>query len=71
MTPHEILMNELNIKAFIAVITNLVFSTDKVALRVAANVFGEKFRRRLKGMVKSVSNHRILVCFDNVLGESQ
>ena len=52
MTSHEILMNELNIKVFIAVITNLVSSTDKVALRIAADVFGVKFRRRLNGVEK-------------------
>ena len=40
-------MNKLTIMVFIAVMTNLAFSTHKVTLRVAADVLGENFRSRL------------------------
>ena len=49
-----------------AVITNLAFSADKVALRVAADVVGVRFRSRLHLWVRVIH-----VCSDDIFGEAE
>ena len=58
--------NKLSIKVLMAVITNLAFSADKVALRVAADVVGVRFRSRLHLWVRVIH-----VCSDDIFGEAE
>ena len=56
----------MSIKVLMAGITNLAFSADKVALRVAADVVGVRFRSRLHLWVRVIH-----VCSDDIFGEAE